>query len=392
MNIYQIIKMALKSLASNKKRAFLTMLGVMIGIGAVIGIMAIMQGATNNITERFNNIGANLINAVILNRSDSNRKVTYAKIKQFEEENKDIIKAVLPSLSGSVIIKYKNDSVNTNIDGVLPLYKEVRNVEIEEGRFVTDLDVSQKEKVAIIGSYIKNKYFSKTSAIGKQIKLNGQLYKVVGVAQEKSTGGEYSSDNNVFIPYTSAVRLLKNARITAFSVAIYSNDDMQEAVERVESFLFRVYKDEDAYYVTDPRQISESLNSVLGILAATLVGIAGISLVVGGVGIMNIMLVSVTERTREIGIRKAIGASKRSIMLQFLVEAGLLSGLGGVFGILLGKGIAKVVCEFIKLTPEVTIKSIVVSVAFSVGIGMFFGWSPANKAAKLKPIDALRTE
>lgn len=392
MNIYQIVKMALKSLLSNKKRSFLTMLGVLIGIGAVIGIMAIIQGATNSITDEFNSMGANLINVVIVGRSNSNRKVTYTKIQNFEDSNKDIIKAILPTLSNKVVLKYGNDSINTTIEGVLPVYEEVRDVKIEDGWFVTDVDVLQKENVAVIGTYVKNKYFKNTNAVGENIKLNGQRYKIIGTVEGDSDGEEYSTNNKVFVPYTSAVRLLKNANISSFAVAIYSTDDMQEAVNRVESFLFSVYKDEDAYYVLDPREVSDRLDKIINMLTAMLVGIAGISLVVGGVGIMNIMLVSVTERTREIGIRKAIGASKRSIMFQFLVEAGVLSGIGGIIGVMLGEIIAKVVDSLTSITPEVTVKSIVVSVVFSVGIGMFFGWSPANKASNLRPIEALRTE
>lgn len=392
MNIYQIIKMAIKSLTSNKKRSFLTMLGVMIGIAAVIAITAIIQGATNNITDEFNSMGANLINVMLMGRSNSNRRVTYTKIQQFEDGNKDIIKAILPTLNNTVTLKYKNDSIKTTLEGVLPMYQEVRDVEVETGGFISDINVSQKECVALLGSYVKEKYFGNVDAVGETIKLNGQRYKIIGTIKQKSTGGEYSTDNKIFVPYTSAVRLLKNARISSFAVAVYSNEDIQDAVSRIETFLFSVYKDKDAYYVIDPRDVSNTLDSVLGMLTVMLVGIAGISLVVGGVGIMNIMLVSVTERTREIGIRKAIGASKRSIMLQFLVEAGVLSGIGGIMGILLGETIGKIVDRLTSITPEVTLKSVVVAVVFSVGIGMFFGWSPANRAAKLRPIEALRTE
>ena len=282
--------------------------------------------------------------------------------------------------------------MNQSNESVLSDYEEAKDTHVEEGRFINDLDVSQKRNVALIGSYIKQEYFKNTIASGNNIKINGQIYEVVGVVEEKSTSGKNSIDNKIFIPYTSAVRLLRNANISSFSIWVDTTDNISEAKKRAETFLYGVYQDEDAYSIIDPKEILDALEKILNILTAMFAGIAGISLVVGGVGIMNIMLVSVTERTREIGIRKAIGASKRSIMMQFLLEAGFLSGVGGIVGIFLGEAIANVVGGLLDIDSDVTLGSVLVAVLFSVGIGMFFGWSPANKAAKLKPIEALRTE
>lgn len=392
MNIFQSIKMAVKSILGNKKRAILTMLGIVIGIGSVIGITGIIQGVTNNITEEFDSMGANILTVSIRGRSSSNRKVTYAKLKQFEEKNKDIIKAIMPSASGTVTMKYKNSSESSTLEGILSVYEEAKDTHVQEGRFINDLDVSNKRNVALIGSYLKQQYFKTTKALGQNIKINGQIYEVVGVVEEKSTSGKNSIDNKIFIPYTSAVRLLKNANVNSFSIWVDTTENIEKAKTLAETFLYGIYKDEDAYNIIDPKEILNALEKILDMLTAMFAGIAGISLVVGGVGIMNIMLVSVTERTREIGIRKAIGASKKSIMMQFLLEAGLLSSTGGVIGIFLGKSIADVIGKLLDIKSEVTSESVLVAVLFSVGIGMFFGWSPANKAAKLKPIEALRTE
>lgn len=392
MNLSQAIKMSIKSILSNKKRAFLTMLGIMIGIGAVIGITGIIQGVTNDITEQFDSMGANLLTVALRGRPGSNRKITYNKLQQFEEENTDVINAVLPSISNYATMKYKNESEDTTLEGILPAYEKAKDTTVEEGRFITDLDVSEKKNVALIGSYINSEYFSDKTAIGEKIKVNGQIFEIIGVVEEKSTSGKNSIDNKVFIPYTSAVRLLKNANINSFVICVKSTDDIDTAIDRAETFLYGVYQDEDAYDVINPKQILDMLETVMDMLTSMLGFIAGISLVVGGVGIMNIMLVSVTERTREIGVRKAIGASKKSIMMQFLVEAGILSGTGGAIGILIGNAIAKVAGHFLDVKTDVTLESVLVAVVFSVGIGMFFGWSPANKAANLKPIEALKTE
>ena len=201
MNAFQSSKMAIKSILSNKKRAILTMLGIVIGIGSVIGITGIIQGVTNNITEEFDSIGANILSVSIRGRSNSNRKITYAKLKQFEEDNNDIIKAVLPTASGSVTMKYKNNSEKSTLEGILPAYEEAKDTHVDYGRFINDLDVSQKRNVALIGSYINKEYFKDVNAIGENIKINGQIYEVVGVVEEKSTSGKNSIDNKIFIPY-----------------------------------------------------------------------------------------------------------------------------------------------------------------------------------------------
>jgi putative ABC transport system permease protein len=392
MIFIQAYKMAIKSIFGNKKRSFLTMLGIIIGVASVIALIGIASGATGSVTKQLEDIGTNLVNVTISGRGGSNRKITLEEVKAFEEENKGIIDAIIPSVGGSVTVKYGNENLTTSLEGTNEKYETVRNTKPTKGRFISALDVEQRQNVALIGTYVSKKLFPSGDALGKEIKINGSIYYVIGVLEEKATSTAKSSDDKIFIPYTAAVRLMKNANLNSFSVQAKTPETTDAVVKKLEKFLYDIFKDEDAYSIFSQKEMLETLSTMTGMLTSMLAGIAGISLVVGGIGIMNIMLVSVSERTREIGVRKAIGASRGSIMTQFIIEAILISALGGVIGIIVGYAICAIAGSLLNMTTSPTINTILMSFGFSVGVGVFFGWSPANKASKLRPIEALRTE
>lgn len=392
MNLYQTFKMAMKSVLGNKKRSFLTMLGIIIGVASVIALIGLASGATGDITERLQGLGTNLISVSIDGRSDSNRIVTLKDIDNFAMDNAKIVEAVIPSVSGSITAKYGNENITTILEGTNEKYETARNTKPTKGRFISSLDVEQRQNVAMVGTYVANKLFPHEDPLNKQIKLNGEVYYVIGVIEEKSNSTARSTDDKIYIPYTSAVRLMNNARLTSFSIQAASPEAVDTVMEKLEAFLFKIYQSQKSYYIFNQKDMLKEVDSAKAILSTMLGGIAGISLVVGGIGIMNIMLVSVTERTREIGVRKAIGASRGSILLQFLIEAVVLSGLGGIAGVGLGITLVKVIGTIAKIKAVASFGTIMLSFGFSVAVGVFFGLSPANKASKLRPIDALRSE
>jgi putative ABC transport system permease protein len=388
----QVFKMAIKSIVSNKKRSFLTMLGIIIGVASVIALIGIASGATGSVTKQLEDIGTNLISVSISGRGGSNRKLSLGELQAFEKDNKDVIDAIIPSISGSVTAKFENENLSTSLEGTNEKYETVRNTKAAKGRFISALDVEQRQNVALIGTYVAKKLFPNGDGLGKEIKINGSVYYVIGMLEEKATSTARSTDDKVYIPYTSAVRLMKNANLNSFSIQAKSPETTDAVMARLEKFLFNIFKDEDSYSIFNQKEMLKTLDSATSMLTTMLAGIAGISLVVGGVGIMNIMLVSVSERTREIGVRKAIGAARGSIMAQFIIEAILISGLGGVIGIILGYVICMVAGTLLKISASPSTGTIMMAFGFSVSIGVFFGWSPANKASKLRPIEALRTE
>jgi putative ABC transport system permease protein len=282
--------------------------------------------------------------------------------------------------------------LTSTLEGTSEQYETARNTKPSKGRFISVLDVEQKQNVALIGTYVEKELFPNGDALDKEIKLNGNVYYVIGVIEEKSSSTAHSTDDKIYIPYTSAVRLMQNTTIRSFAIQAATPELTDEAMKRTESFLFEIFGSTEAYSIFNQKDLLETLNTMTGMLEAMLGGIAGISLVVGGIGIMNIMLVSVTERTREIGIRKAIGASRGSIMTQFLIEATMLSGLGGIIGIIIGIILVSVAGKLLGLEGSASLSTIMLAFGFSVGVGVFFGWSPANKASKLRPIEALRSE
>ncbi len=297
-----------------------------------------------------------------------------------------------PVINGSTYIKNsKNDSISTSYIGCNSDYATVSDKTISEGRFLTSFDISGSLNVAVVGSYIANELFPDGDAIDSYIKLNGQKFKIVGIFTETASSEEGSSDDVIVIPYTVATRLNKMASPSTILLRASDPDEVLNISTQLEKLLFDLYEDEDLYNVTSMEAMLETLNSVTGTLMIVLGGIAAISLIVGGIGIMNIMIVSVTERTREIGIRKAIGARKINILIQFLIESLIITGIGGIIGILLGCGVISIIGK-IGLVPSVySMEWIFISFGVSLGIGLIFGLFPAYKAASMNPIDALRT-
>jgi putative ABC transport system permease protein len=392
MGFFQAYKMAIKSIVNNKVRSFLTMLGVIIGVSSVITAVAFAEGSTKSITDSISQLGTNLIQINIVGRN-SNRNITYEQLKQFSEENSEYIAAIAPQTSSNGTVKYMAKNTSTSIIGTSPEYELIKSVHVQSGRFILDMDVDYLQRVALVGTAVVNEIFDGSNPIGADIKINGQIFKVVGVLEQKEDGTDQSTDDRIIIPITAAQRLMKSTAIRNFAIQATSPETTDRAMEKLKDMLYKVYKDERAYRVFNQAETLSTLNDVTSTMTAVLAGIAAISLVVGGIGIMNIMLVSVTERTREIGIRKAIGAKKKNILVQFLIEAILVTGIGGGMGVLIGLSIIKFIIAGLNIVPAVySIPWILISFGISLGIGVIFGMFPAYKAASLNPIEALRHE
>lgn len=384
-------KMAIKSILSNKLRSFLTMLGVIIGIWAVIAVVGLAQGSTKSITDRLQRLGTNLIQINITGRN-SNRNVTYEELQQFAEQHADDIEAIAPTVSSSVTLKYGTNTHDTTLIGTTADYSTVRDVNVSSGRFILPIDVDYRQKVALVGTYIVKDLFNGQNPIGKKIKINGQIFTVVGVLEERANSQEQSDDDQVIVPVTVAQRLTRNAIIRNFAIKITDGNRSEAVMNYLNDFLMKIYNDSTAFRVFNTAQLLDTLNSVTQTLTLMLAGIAAISLIVGGIGIMNIMLVSVTERTRESGIRKAIGAKRRNILVQFLIEASVVTGLGGMVGIILGFVTIRVMSKLNIATAIFSIPWAVLAFTISLAIGIVFGLFPASKASRLNPIEALRYE
>ncbi len=392
MKFIQAYKMAIKSIVSNKVRTFLTMLGVIIGVSSVIIAIGIGQGGAAKMKEEIGAIAKNSLTIYISGRG-SNRNVSYEDLTRFQRENSTIISRITPELTSDAKVKVGNLNRDTTILGTSPEYKDINSITVQEGRFLNQLDINYNQKIAVIGTAVANEIFKGQSAIGKTMKITGQQFKVVGVLTEKDKGADKSKDDRVIIPIGVALKLNKVAVIGTFTAEATSSEAVDKSYKLLTTFLTSIYKDKDAFYIQNMGEMMAEFNKVMALITSVLAGTAGISLVVGGVGIMNIMLVSVTERTREIGIRKAIGAKKGNILTQFLIEALVVTGLGGLIGIAIGVGTIHFVVGGLGFVPEVySIPWISFSFGISLLIGVVFGMYPANKAAKLNPIDALAYE
>lgn len=390
----QSFNLALKSIRGNKMRSFLTMLGIIIGVAAVIILIALVNGYMSYMTESFASMGTNRITVNVTNLSS--RSVSADEMYEFYEENKEEFEQMSPILNIGGTVKNSKDSMSsTSITGVGEGYLDILDYKMESGRFIQYSDLIGYQRVCVIGYYPAVELWGSSSqALGQTLKLNGQAYTVIGVVerQDSENWEDGGSDDFVYLPYTSAVKLSQNSNISNYTFTVKDINRATQAKNVIEEYLFTVFKTEDLYRVTAMSEMLEELNSMIAMMSAALGGIAGISLLVAGVGVMNIMLVSVTERTREIGIRKSLGAKKRTIMAQFVIEAAVTSTLGGILGIVLGLAGSVGLGSLLGMTAKPTMGSVLLSFGVSVAIGLIFGYMPASRAASLNPIDALRSE
>jgi putative ABC transport system permease protein len=388
MSIKNTLKMAFKSILSNKMRTFLTMLGIIIGVFSVIVMVSIGQGATAQVTESVQGMGSNLLTLNIRDRST-----------KFDKDNLEDIEKLIgidlasPNVSLNGTVKYGLDSQESmSISGVDEDYKEIQGQTVEFGRFISPIDVDYRNKVAVIGYETWENLFAGLNPLQEEISINGEKYKVVGVLSEKESTLMGSSNDIIIIPYTTAMRQFRTNTINTLTIQGESPELVDTALENLEKYLLEIYEDEDSYNIFNQEELLSTLDEITGTLTLMLAGIAGISLLVGGIGIMNIMLVTVSERTREIGIRKAIGARRSNILAQFLIESSVISSVGGIVGIILGMFVNKILSTSLGISTVVNIQVILIAFGFSLIVGIFFGIYPANKASKLKPVDALRYE
>lgn len=387
----QSFKMAIKSILGNKFRSALTMLGIVIGVASVIILTGIGAGSSQQMTEELESMGTNLI-TVSINRRASSRSVRIDDIKEFQEKNTQLVSAVSPLISGNATLKFGTTNFATSLEGVDSSYEEIGKVKLTSGRFIGENDVENRSNVVVVGTYIQQEAFGGANPVGQEIKLNGKVFKIIGVYEEVSDSTEKSQDNRITVPYTTAMRFIKNTNITTFYASAASEEVNGMAVAALKSFMTRKLGSDEGFTVMSMKEILDTMNQMMSIMTNMLAGIAAISLLVGGIGIMNIMTVSVSERTREIGIRKAIGARTTDILLQFLIESIILSCMGGVIGILFGVGAGMGVGALLGIQFAAEGGMMTMSFLFALFVGVFFGLSPAKKAAKLNPIEALRSE
>ena len=387
MKFSQALKMAFMALKGNKMRSFLTMLGIIIGVIAVTLLISVVQGATGEITGQIESLGSNLLQVSMTGTQPS--YLTMSDLAKLEEE---------PSIYGVTGIVSRTTNVTAgvedgdyNVEGVTESYQQITGQVIKQGRFVCDIDVEAHTYNAVVGIDVADELFGTENCIGNTLEIQGYDFTVVGLLEASDTMLA-NKDTTILIPLTTAQRLFTNKEFSTIYVSAASPDMVDAAEDATDDFLIRELGDDEDYIIINQSSIIEVMNEVMGVMTILLSGIAAISLLVGGIGIMNIMLVSVTERTREIGIRKAIGAQRTDILSQFLVEAVVLSVAGGIIGIGLSYLGLQVIGTAMEISMGMSVGTIVLALGFSAFVGVVFGIYPANKAATLRPIDALRYE
>ena len=396
--IYETVRQAFQNIWSNKFRTFLTMLGIIIGVMAVIVIVGLGNGMTQSIKDSFSDMGTDLLSVQVMGYGA--RSVSVDSVYDIVESHPDIFESVSPTGSVSGTVKVGTESYsNTTVKGVSEVYFEMLGYTIDEGRLLNYVDLENNKKVCVVGAYL-NRVAYGGNALGQTIKIGATKYTIVGVLEAKVTDledQEGSNDDMIFVPYTTAMRANHSSTVSSYSVAIADENKLSEGKTILEDALQELLHSDSGYMVTSLSEMLDTMTSMVNMVVTILTAIAAISLLVGGIGIMNIMMVSVTERTREIGIRKALGAQESTILGLFVTEAAATSALGGVLGIGLGyllstvaNRILPMVLTDMTLTVSPSLGSVVVAFSISVGIGVLFGYLPARRAARLNPIEALR--
>ena len=393
--IYQSFKMAVKAIAGNKMRSFLTILGVVIGVVAIVVLVSIGQGANSSVVESIEGMGTNLITANI-----NARRMNPIDLDSLNElALNEAISYVAPISSVSGTVKAGATTYDDGVvQGTTPGYESIRNWTVAEGRFLQQPDIDNRSFVAVIGSEAATEMYGTTHAVGETFSLNGYTLTVVGVLAQVGSSASGSNDNQILIPFTLAQRLSNQTSISSFYVSAASSSQVEQAQAAVESYLEKAFTNYNTnsfgtqYSVFNQSEMLSTLSETTNTLTLMLGGIAAISLLVGGIGIMNIMLVSVSERTREIGIRKAIGAARGNILMQFLIESLVVSLMGGLLGLAISVAAVKAFAPVLQMTLTIPVNVAWMAIGFSVFIGVVFGMYPANKASKLRPIEALHYE
>ena len=402
MLILDLFKMAIRSLISHKLRTFLTALGIIIGVASVISMISIGEGARQQTLSTISKFGTNIITIKPGNKKSrhvSTGKVDTLMLKDatFIEQNVPLITGVAAQVYRSAQLKFRNKNTNTTVRGTGKNYRRLANFEMQKGRYFNQQEINVAKRVCVLGSTVVKNLFADANPLGETIKVDGKNFMVIGMTEPKGALSWFDPDDQIFIPVSTAQkRVFGMNHIQSIDVQASKIEDLEVIKEDITQLL-RIRHNiangkENDFYVQNSSQWLNSWGDAAKTFTYLLGGIAAISLMVGGIGIMNIMLVSVTERTREIGIRKAIGAKKKEILEQFLIESVLISFLGGGAGVLLGIGISEIVSNIGEWETIVSTQSILLAFGFSVGIGIFFGFYPANKAANMNPIEALRYE
>lgn len=402
-----LFKETYSALLMNKARSGLTVLGIVIGIGSVIALVAIGQGATSSIESRIESLGSNLVMVTPGAQRGAGVRVSSGRgsAQSLTIEDVDGIsklaeaKTVAPVVTGQYQVTAKGTNTRTSVVGITPAYAVVKTLEMEEGVFISEQNNKSSSKVAVIGPTVRDDLFGEetTNVIGQNIRINNIIFKVVGVTVAKGTSGMSNADDMIYIPLSTSQRFLSgNEYLSTINVEAIDKDSMSILETEITSLLLDLHNITDSanadFSVTTQEDMIESASSISETLSMLLGGIAAISLIVGGIGIMNMMLTTVTERTREIGLRKAIGAKRKDISIQFLVEAVMLTFIGGVVGVILGSSAAFILNYFDIISTQVSLFSVLLAFGVSAAIGIIFGYYPARRASNLNPIEALRYE
>jgi macrolide transport system ATP-binding/permease protein len=405
MNFLDYMRQSISAMMAHKMRTFLSILGIMIGVAAVIAMLAIGQGAKASIEKQLASMGSNLLvispgaakSGAVSLQAGTTTRFTFQDVETIAKLN-DYVQGVSPSVSGRAQVVYQDKNWNTKVEGVDVSYEELRSAKPVAGRFFTEEEVKMRDKVALIGATVLKNTFGNVDPIGQTIKINLINFRVIGILPTKGTTGPQDQDDTVIIPVTTGMyRLFGKQYIDSIYVEAKSTDLIDAAQDEVSKLIIKRHRlitqdQKDSFSIFNMADIKNMLTSTTKTMSLLLGAIAAISLLVGGIGIMNIMLVSVSERTREIGLRKAIGANNKDIMTQFLIEAVLMSFMGGVAGIILGGGASILITFLAGWSVVVSLSSIILATVFSLAVGVVFGLWPAKQASRLNPIEALRYE
>jgi putative ABC transport system permease protein len=402
MLFWTIVKVGLKSLWANKLRSFLAMLGIIIGVGAVVSMLSLVAGASSQVLNRISAMGTNLL--VVRPGQSGSRGVISGSVQTLTlADSESIVKevagihSVAPSVSRAAQVKYFNRNTRITVLGTAVTYLAIRDFQVEQGRSFTEAECDRMARVAVLGPVTAENLFAGAEALGQSIKINGINFHVVGVLKAKGDQGFFNPDDQVMVPHSTSMKQIFGVDyLGEIDIQAADGADLDTVAADITTLLRKRHRlqaeDADDFRIQNQADILRMASEITATFTLLLGGIAGISLLVGGIGIMNIMLVTVTERTREIGIRKAIGAKERSILLQFLLEAVVICGLGGVIGVVLGVVGAEIIRRTTTIQAVVTSNSVLLAISFAALVGIFFGWYPARRAARLDPVEALRYE